>query len=229
MLDTGLLLSGAAAVAAMWLAARSFGTAWTASETLDRLLLPAIIGILAGRAAALILDDPTSLRSFRAFLVVRGGVEFWAGVAAATATAAFAARRTREPVMSTLAKLAPPALVGYAAFEASCLLREGCYGPHSVVGLRPDGIVEPMLPLGVLVGAALAAVATLLGRRGFEPPLLTVALVALAVGLTRSVASVWLPRLGDGLTRPHRLSIAVTGAAAVVLVVTHLSRRRAAA
>lgn len=227
MLDTGLLLSGAAAVVAMWLAARALGAAWTASETLDRLLLPAVVGILAGRAVALVLDDPTSLQSLSAFLVIRGGVEFWAGAVAATATAAVAARRAGELALSTLAKLAPVALVGYAAFEASCLVREGCYGPHSAVGLRPDAISTPMLPLGVLVGMVLAAVAVLLGRRVFEPPVVSVALVALAVGLTRSVASVWLPRLGDGLTRPHRESIAVTGIAAAVLVAAHLTRRRA--
>ena len=54
-----------------------------------------------------------------------------------------------------------------------------------------------------------------------------VLLLLYSVGLARSVASVWLPRLGDGLTRPHRESIAVTAVAAVALIGVRLNRRRA--
>lgn len=223
MLDTGLLLSGAAAVTAMWLAAR-----WLVgrpSDALDRLLVPAMVGILAGRAAALVLDDPTSLRSLRAFLVIRGGVELWPGLAAAVAAAAIAARRAAEPVLDTLATLAPIALVGYATFEATCLMREGCYGPNTALGLRPDGLPEPMLPLGVIVGAVLVTVAVVLARGNLRPGLVVVGTV-FALGATRSIAAVWLPRIGEELTRPHRESLAVTGLAAALLIADHLTRRR---
>ena len=227
MLDTGLLLSGAIVVLGMSLATRAFSVPWSASETLDRLLLPAIAGVLAGRGIALLLDDPTSLRTLRTFLVIRGGVEFWAGALAAVAVAALAARRAHDPVLSTLAHLAPVATVGYAAFEAACLVREGCYGPHTAVGLRPDGIATAMLPLGVLVGAGLTAVAIVLARRWDQSPLVRIAVATLAVGLARSVASVWLPRIGDGLTRQHRESIVVVVLAATALLALQLNRRRA--
>jgi prolipoprotein diacylglyceryltransferase len=225
MLDTGLLLSGAAAVAAMWLAARVMALPWAPGDVLDRLLLPGIVGLLAGRVAAVLLDDPTSIGSLRAFLVIRGGVELWPGAVAAAAALAISLRRAGEPVTASVAALAPVVIVGYGAYEASCLLREACYGPHAAVGLRPDGLSEPMVPLGVVVGAAIVGVAAVLARR--EPtPLLTVASATLAVAAARSAASVWLPRIGDGLTRPHRESLAVAALAAVAGAVLVVRERR---
>lgn len=220
MLDTGLLLSGAVIVMAMWLAPQ-----WVASTSrtsssgvLDQLLAPAMAGLLAGRVVALVLDDPTSLRSLRAFLVIRGGVELWPGAIAAAATLVVGLRRAGEAVLPAVARLVPVALIGYAAFEATCLLREGCYGPHSAVGLRPDGIGATMLPLGVIAGAVLAGVAVVLARRPADPPIVTIASATLAVAAVRSIESVWLPRIGDGLTRPHWESIAVTVLAGVALL-----------
>lgn len=218
MLDTGLLLSGAVVLAAMWLAARRLRAPWPASDVLDRLLLPTIVGLLVARTVALVLDDPTSLRSVRSFLVIRGGVELWPGLAAAVTTLAVSLRRAGEPVLDGLARTAPIALIGYAAFEATCLLREGCYGPHSTIGLRPDGIGTAMVPLGVLVGIVLVAVALLVDRRTTDPPMLSISMALLAVAATRSVAAVWLPRLGEELTRPHRESIAVAVLAGATLL-----------
>lgn len=227
MLDTGLLLSGVGVVAAMWLAARWLGLPWPASEVLDRFVAPAMVGVLAGRATALVLDDPTSLRSLRAFLVVRGGVELWPGAAAAVAVLAVSLRHRAEPVMTSMALLAPVALVGYAAFEATCLLREGCYGPASAIGLRPDGLTSPMVPLGVILGLALVAVAWVLAARADRLSVETLALAVLAVAGLRSIAAVWLPRLGDALTRPHRESIAVALVAALTLLGSRVVQRAA--
>lgn len=84
-----------------------------------------------------------------------------------------------------------------------------------------------MLPVGVLVGVALGALGVVLARRAPASPLTTTMLAAAGVAVTRSIASVWLPRLGDGLTRPHRASIAISGLAGAGLVAEHLTRGRA--
>lgn len=214
MIDTALVVSAIAVGAAMWVAALAGGERRPGAVVED-LLTAALVGVLIGRGTAVLLDDPQSLRSLRAFLVIRGGVEFWPG---AVAAAALVARRGRPaPALKVLATVAPLALAGYGAFEAACLLREGCYGPHTLIGLRPDGLPTTMLPVGVVVGAALAAVAVWARTTTLRPAVQVTAAV-LAVATARSIASIWLPRLGDALTRQHRTSVAVAVAAAAALV-----------
>lgn len=227
MLDTGLLLSGVVMIGAMWFAARLLRLPESPSATLDWLVTPGIVGLLAGRAAALVLDDPTSLGSLRSFLVIRGGAELWPGAVVAAGVLAVSLRRAREPVIGTMARLAPIVLIGYAAYEATCVLREGCYGPVSPLGLRPDGLSTRMLPAGVVVALSLGVVAVLLVRRLSDAPVASLLLAIAAVGGARSLSSVWLPRLGDELTRPHRESIGVLATAVAGLLVLRLVHRSA--
>src|SRR3546814_6179302 len=51
-------------------------------------------------------------------------------------------RRRRRRGHEALPELAPFALWGYALYEATCGLRDGCYGPVSSLGLTPDGLAE---------------------------------------------------------------------------------------
>lgn len=207
MIDTGLLLSGALAAVAMWLATRRFLPDRQASGVVEDLLLAALWGVIGGRAVAAFLDDPESLRSLRAFLVIRGGVELWPGAAVAAVVLAVQAGRRRERPLASIAALAPVALVGYAAYEATCLVREGCYGPVAPVGLRPDGLTTTMIPGGVVMAMAVAAAAGASMR--LRPPAIRLLACLVAVAGARSVLSIWLPRLAEGLTRPHRTSIAI--------------------
>lgn len=224
MIDTGLLLSGALAAVAMWLAARRFLPDRQASGVVEDLLMAALCGVLAGRAVAAFLDDPASLRSLRAFLVVRGGVEFWPGAAVAAVVLAIQAVRGGDRALASIAALAPVALVGYAAYESTCLVREGCYGPAAPVGLRPDGLTTTMIPGGVVVGIAVGAAAAA-SMRLRQPPVRLLACVAAVAG-ARSVLSIWLPRLTDALTRPHRTSIVMALLASGGLVALVLTQRR---
>ena len=221
MLDAGLLATGLV----LWLvigAATRWApvTGWSRRDVVDRLYLPVLVGILVGRAWAAVLDDPASMRSFRAFLVVRGGVEFWPGVAVVAGLLVLGARRRDESAMRVLADLAPFLLWGYAVYEAGCLIRDGCYGPASPIGLIPPGLRTTMLPLGPLVAAVIVGLGLGLRRLDGWPPAKRILLAVGGVALTRSVASVWLPRLGDDLTRQHRESlVAVLG----VLLAGHLT------
>ncbi len=195
---------------------------------LDVAVGPAVAGLVVGRLTTLGLDDPNSLGSVSDMLVIRSGVEFWPGVIAALVTAAMSAKRSHVPIGRRLTDLTPLAMVGYAGYEAACIFRDGCFGPSSPVGLRPPGIATTMLPVGWFMAATIAVAAVgvhvLAVRRHSAPVVVTSAVLAVAV--VRAIGSIWLPHVGDGLTRQHLTSIVVAGAAGFALLFsTALARR----
>lgn len=229
MIDTGLL----ATMAIVILVPAVFVHPWPASAVpaglIDTSLGALMIGLVAGRLVSVLLDDPSSIGSINDLLIVRSGVEFWAGVGVGVTWIAWCARREGVTPRRRLAALTAPALVAWACFEGTCLLRDGCAGPVSQFGLHPPGLVERMFPVGlaVAVAAALAAWGTRqLHRRGM-PDGRVVVLAVLSVAAIRAVASFWLPRVGDGLTRQHKESLIVATASVIGLGVTaawHRSR-----
>ncbi|MEP7020315.1 MAG: hypothetical protein ABI808_06665 [Pseudonocardiales bacterium] len=170
-----------------------------------------LIGIAIGRLAAVAIDDPGSLTSLSDLLIIRSGVEFWPGVAAGVGWIAFRARQDNVSPAVRLAAITAPALVAWACYEATCLLRDGCPGPVTTFGLRPDGLVQRMFPvsLGIAAAAAGAAVVVRRWHRHGLPDLQVIAVALLSLATIRSFASIWLPHIGNGLTRQHRTSIAV--------------------
>ena len=224
MLDLGLIITGGMIWAGLSAAARWAPVAHhPRAEIMESLYWPLLAGLLASRVSAVALDDPASLTSIRALLVVRGGVEFWAGVAVFAAVLFNSTRRRhRQDWGTAVAELAPFAMWVYAAYEASCIYRDGCYGPSSSVGLVPHGLDDRQVPVGLLVGVAVVGLGILVRHLRGASPAQRLLLGLAGVAVTRSVASVWLPRLGDGPTRQHLESIAVAVAAIAMLVVLRL-------
>lgn len=217
MIDYGLLVGLIAAFAVPATVARRWRleTFDPPVGFVDAVLGPATVSLIVGRLSALALDDPRSLTKVADLLVIRSGVEFWPGVAAGMLFVLWTARRTTVSPVMRLAALAPLCMVGYAAYEASCVLRDGCYGPSSSVGLHPQGIASTVLPIGILVAGVVAVGAIVLrGIAQGDGAATTVVVVAVGwVAVVRSLASVWLPKVGSGLTRQHRTSIVVAVAA----------------
>ncbi len=224
MIDYGLLMSmiiafGVPALTSNWwlIGGREEPVAF-----LDVALGPAFVGLAVGRLTTLALDDPNSIGSISDMLIIRSGVEFWPGLAAAVAAVAVSANFGLVPIGRRLADLAPLAMIGYAGYEAACTFRDGCFGPDSPFGLRPRGLTTAMLPIGWLMAATVAVAAVgvhaLAARR--RPPLLVVGAGMFAVAAVRAIGSIWLPHVGDGLTRQHVSSIAVSSIAAVAIAVT---------
>ncbi|MEQ9162311.1 MAG: hypothetical protein RLN74_06360, partial [Ilumatobacter fluminis] len=130
MIDVGLLLTmivavGVPSLVARWWPLTTFGEP---VGFLDVAIWPAMVGLGVGRLVAVALDGPSSLGSLSDLLIIRSGVEFWPGVAAAMLAAAWSAHRSGVASFDRLADLVPLALIGYAGYEATCLVRDGCYG-----------------------------------------------------------------------------------------------------
>lgn len=218
MIDFGLVVSLIAAIGAPALLALRWAHGDGRSNFLDDVTAPLLVGLVVGRLVTLALDDPNSIGSLSDMLVIRSGVEFWPGVAAAAGVVAWQAQRADRSPLVQLAALAPFALIGYAAYEATCVFRDGCLGPVAPVGLRPPGLQATMLPVGWLVAAAtLAGAAFVRGMRDRARPVVSVATSVAVVAAVRSLGSVWLPHVGDGMTRPHRASVAILVVSAVFL------------
>ena len=218
MIDFGLLVSmiigvGLPSLVIRWWPLRSYSDD---VSVLDIALGPAFAALGVGRLVALALDDPQSIGRVADMLIIRSGVEFWPGVVAAVGLLAWSARRAGVPPLLRLADVAPLALVGYAGYEAACIFRDGCFGPESPIGLRPAGLITTMLPMGLLMAVAVVVGAALVRR--LSRPAVVVAASVLIVATVRSVASIWLPHVGQGLTRQHLSSIVVTVVFTAILV-----------
>lgn len=221
MIDVGLLLTMALA---LWLPA--VVTRWWQLSTVDAsvgffdvAIAPAFAGLAVGRVVAVAIDDPNALTSLSDLLIVRSGVEFWPGVAAAAVVAAWSAHRSGVAAVARLGDLAPLALVGYAGYEAACLVRDGCFGPETAIGLRPPGTATTMLPIGVLAAVAVTGGAAVLRRE--QQRLTPGAVLAggfLVVAAVRSIGSTWLPHIGGGPTRQQWTSIVVALASGAIFV-----------
>jgi len=221
VIDTGLLVSVVALVAIPVVWSRFAGIRIDGERLTDAAIAPLVSGLLAARIATLLLDDPEALRSFKDASVIRGGVDFWPGIIVAVVVTAWGAHRTGKDPVERLAALVPFALVAYAVFEATCVVREGCFGPVSPLGFRPTGLQATMFPIGLVVAGVVAGTAIVIYRSSWSPAVR----VWLAVGVVsaaRAIASFWLPKIGDGLTRAHQWSLVVallsTLVAAVLLV-----------
>ena len=192
---------------------------------LDSSIGPAILGLLAGRVVAMLLEDPRSLARPADILVLRGGVELWPAVSMGVVAGFLATRRDGRNEWAALADSAPSALVAYASYEAACLARSGCFGPVSKIGLIPPGLTSAMVPVGLVVAIAIVALAAAVRQRTLSDGFGGVALAIGGLALVRSLASIWLPKIGNGPTRQHVESVVVLVASASLALARWVYRR----
>ena len=224
MLDYGLLLSIAATLALPALLTWRYPLRTTNGHITDVALGALGAGLIAGRVVSLAIDDPRSLTRLGDFLLIRSGVEFWVGVAAGVLVIVRAARREQVSIVERLADMVPAALAAQAGFFVACLVRDGCYGPGWSSGPTPKGLSHGMLPVELIGGLALAGVAVVVASRVLPAPATIIVGVG-TVASVRALTSIWLPRLGTGLTRQHVASIAIAGVCALALVAVGAASR----
>ena len=209
MIDQGLVLTVVAMVAVVGIVVRlAPPRTLPVAAVFDATISALLGGVLAGRVIAMVLDDPSGLTRLGDIVVLRGGVEFWPGLAVGCGIAALTARGD-SPVSARLADLAPYGLGAYAVYEAACVVRDGCFGPASPLGLRPGGVGEPQFPVAVVVALAVVPLAVTVRQLALRSP--ASALLAAVGGLAavRWVAAFWLPRIGSGPTRQQTASLVV--------------------
>lgn len=212
MIDVRLLVSILTAAAGPWLVAKFVPAGKRQTVDGDALMLSALTGLVAARLVFVILEDPASFGRLGDLLIIRSGVEFWPGLAVGVMTLSVHARRRSLSILHVLSVAAPLFLVGYGGYEATCAIREGCFGPSSPIGLTPPGFAAAVFPVGWAVAAV--SLAAGLGLRRHDLPDLRVLLIALTVVATaRAVAGFSLPRVGSGLTRPHLESLSLVAVA----------------
>lgn len=200
-----------------------------AEPLFDLLSLPLLAGVAGARVTAVALDDPSALGGARDLLLIRGGMEFWAGLFAAALTLAARHRRTPGvPPLTGLVDVAPYVLWALAIYEGTCVVRDGCFGPASSLGLRPPGVGYRQVPIGIAVAAALALVGIVVRRVAASDRLGAIVLAIGGLAGVRSVAAFWLPRITAGLSRQHRESLVVLATAVAAGLVILTSRARSA-
>ena len=198
-MDVGLLLTMLIVVGGVQLALRAVPpTAVDRAQLVEQFSTPVIVGVIGARLVFVLLDHPASVFRIRDLMVVRAGMEFWAGVVVALAWVVVKARRSpgRAEAVVKLAAAVPYLLIGVALYEASCLMRDGCLGPVASVGLVPRGLDSTMVPVGVLVAGALGLAAVVLRRAWTLEVEQTVLCAFVVLGGVRLVASWFLPAFG---------------------------------
>ncbi len=231
-MDTGLLFTVLIVLGGVQVMLRAMPpTGVDRAQVVELVSTPLIVGLIAARVVFVLLDHPASVFRLRDLMVVRAGVEFWAGVLVALAWVLVRVRRAGDRVgaMMTLAAAMPYLVIGVALYEASCLVRDGCFGPVASVGLKPNGLGSTMVPVGVLAAGALG-VAALVLRRASTPEATPTVLGALAIlGGVRLVASWFLPAFGPSrVERESALVFVVSTIALVLSAVRRRTSRRAA-
>ncbi len=230
MIDYGLLMSIILALAApsIVMRLRQPNTYELSVSAFDVMVVPGFVGVVVGRLATLGIDDPRAIGKLSDMLVIRSGVEFWPAVAAAAGVVAWTGYRDHVSPAARVTAIVPYALVGYGAYEAACIFRDGCFGPVSPFGLKPDGASITMLPIGLLMGLGAVGAAVFVVREGRKawPPGAIIAASVTLVGIIRSLGSIWLPKVGGELTRQHRTSIAITVLAGLATAAELMRSRR---
>lgn len=229
MIDTGLLVSIVAALAAAAILARLIPPRTMGPrDVLDVTGVGLVVGVVTGRVVAMAFDAPSGLVHLGELILLRSGMDFWSAGAAGTLALVLSTRRAGVAILPRLADCVPYALGAYAAYEATCVARDGCFGPRSPVGLRPAGIGSRQFPIGLAVALAVMVVA--IGARYLAATSPGRALLVATAGLAaiRYAAAFWLPRISAGPTRQQTesLMVLILTATAAVAVATPFGRRR---
>ncbi|HUO45279.1 MAG TPA: prolipoprotein diacylglyceryl transferase family protein [Acidimicrobiia bacterium] len=167
----------------------------TPERPLDRIIGAAVVGLFAGRLAALIGAGINPIINPGQLLLVRGGVDtMWASLAA-TVTLCWPLRN-QLPAVDNLAPLVLAALAGW---HSGCLWRSGCLGAASDLpwAWSLPGSAVSRHPVELYAALALAAGWLVLSRVRF-PPGSAAAIAVVWAATTRLITEPLRPSLDGG-------------------------------
>jgi prolipoprotein diacylglyceryltransferase len=170
-----------------------------------------VVGVFAGRLAAMIADGVNPVTHPADILIVRAGVSTGFAAIAAIGTVAWLGR---GEVWAVTDGLAAATLTGLAGWQAGCVTRDACLGTITSLpwglSLRGSGVGRHPVELYAALLFALAAVVLAAWRARALPPLGVSSGVALtAAGAIRLVTEPMRPTLSPGPVRWYALAVAV--------------------
>ncbi|MEA2000672.1 MAG: prolipoprotein diacylglyceryl transferase family protein [Actinomycetota bacterium] len=179
------------------------GNAASCSKNLwDVALTAAIVGVFAGRVAAMIGDGVNPITHPADLIIVRGGVATGPAAVAALATVMWIGR---HELWGVLDGLAAAALAGLGGWHAGCVVRDACLGTPSDLpwALAQEGSTVTRHPVELYAALILfsgAALIALWRMRGRPAPGVPAGLALALAALTRLIAEPMRPTLGGGPT-----------------------------
>lgn len=151
-----LLWAALTAVALAWLGLRLWPDR-VPERALDRLIGAAVIGLIAGRLTAMIVQGVNPISNPADVIIIRGGVD----TAAATLGFVLALAWTSRSARFALDALAPATLLGLAGWHLGCLWRGSCLGTVTDLpwgwGLEGSSVTRHPVEIYAAVGLAFAA------------------------------------------------------------------------
>lgn len=170
----------------------------------DRLIAATLIGLVAGRVTAMIVQGVNPLTHLGDFIILRGGVHTAAATLGFLATLTWSTRRS--PMASDA--LSPAILAGLAGWHTGCLWRGACLGTASDFpwAWAQQGSLVTRHPVELYAAAGLLVGAFVVSRLGWRPWLRTGTGLILASAI-RLITEPMRPSLGGGPTTWYLLAI----------------------
>lgn len=171
----------------LWAALTAVGLGWLGlrvwNERLpdhasDRLVTATLLGLVAGRLTAMIVQGVNPLTNPGDIIIVRGGVD--TGVAALVFIGSLLWGTRRTP--GAIDAMAPAVLLALSGWHAGCLWRGACLGTVSDLpwAWAQSGSAVTRHPVEIYAAVGLAASAYLVSRLGWRPWLRAGAALAVA-------------------------------------------------
>jgi prolipoprotein diacylglyceryltransferase len=177
----------------------------------DVALAAAVLGLFAGRIAAMLSNGVNPITHPADVLIVRGGVATGPAAAAAILAAGWMGRRELWPVLDGIAAAS---LAGLAGWHAGCLARNACLGTPSDLpwALSQSGSAVSRHPVEIYAALALAVAAFAIALwkiRGRPPAGVPAALALAAASLVRLATEPLRPNLAGGPVGWYWLGLAI--------------------
>jgi prolipoprotein diacylglyceryltransferase len=174
----------------LWAAMTAFGLGWLGllmwdegvpEHSGDRLLTAALVGLLAGRLGAMVIQGLNPLTHPADFLVLRGGVSTEIASLGFIATLLWKMRAKA----GTIDAVAPAILLALAGWHGGCLWRGSCLGTASDLpwAWAQDQSLVTRHPVELYAALSLALGAYLVSRLGWRPWLRAGASLMIAAGV----------------------------------------------
>lgn len=174
----------------LWAALTAVGFGWIGlriwrerlpEHATDRLITATLLGLVAGRLTAMIIQGINPVTSPGDIIIVRGGVD--TGVAASVFIASLLWGTRRTP--SAIDAMAPAILLAMAGWHAGCIWRDACLGSATDLpwAWSQAGSAVTRHPVELYAALGLALGAYVVSRLGWRPWLRAGAGLALASGI----------------------------------------------